>query len=702
MISFRKSKGVDNDAFKAEIRVQDWSKVETCENVDEAVTQWETLVLDIVDKHMPIRTKRVKKKQSPWLNEFLFDLMKKRDKIKKRAKLYNKENDWKEYRKMRNKVTFEIKKAKKQYYSDKIRESQGRSQSWEILKLLIPSKSSETTHTGDDSQKLASKFNSHFANVANAHAFENDKSKRIPLGNKQSDDISLKLSPVTEMDVLKEIFALKNKKSVGCDGISSYILKICGFEIVKSITYIINKSICEGKVPERWKVAKITPLFKKGDKSNPDHYRPISLLPCVSKVLERVIQRQLVKFLLDNNILTKHQSGFRTMHSTSTTLIKVTDEWLMSLDNGLYTGTVFVDLQKAFDLVDLDILLEKLTIMLGLKGKSLNWFHSYLNGRRIATSINNTLSSELPVTHGVPQGSILGPILFLLFINDLPNCFEKCSVHLYADDTVIYFSDKDPNIIECVINQELQKLDTWMTSNKLKINCTKTVCMLMGTKHMLRKHSALNLRIKNNNLSQVESFKYLGVVIDPGLKWNLHIDELCKKVGRMISYLGRVGKFVNESSLKLLYNSAIMPHFDYSDVIWHSAAKTNLDMLQKLQNRAGRIILKVKSCEHKSINEIHDILNWDALQKRNSKHTYSMVYKILHDMAPEYLREKFTYKSSCYSLRQSDNLTLPKPNTQNCKRTFLYRGSKLYNELPMNIRQSRSLAIFNKEIKMII
>ena len=205
--------------------------------------------------------------------------------------------------------------------------------------------------------------------------------------------------------------------------------------------------------------------------------------------------------------------------------------------------------------------------------------------------------------------------------------------------------------------------------------------------HVTKTYSALNLKIKN-------SFKYLGVVIDPGLKWTLHIDELCKKkVGRMISYLGRVGNFVNESSLKWLYNSAIMPHFDYSDVIWHSAAQTNLDMLQKLQNRAGRIILKVKSCEHKSINEMHDILNWDTLQKRNSKHTYSMMYKILHDMTPEYLRENVTYKSYFYSLRQSENLALPIPNTQNCKRTFEYRGSKLYNELPMNIRQSGATSI---------
>ena len=334
------------------------------------------------------------------------------------------------------------------------------------------------------------------------------------------------------------------------------------------------------------------------------------------------------------------------MHSTSTTLIKVTDDWLHALDHGMYTGAVFVDLQKASDLVDLDILIDKLISILKLNGTSLSWFHNYLNGRYITTSINNTLSSELPVTHGVSQGSIFGPILFLLFINDMPSCFKKCAVHLYADDTVIYHSNEDPKVIESVLNQELLKLHNWMGQNRLKINCSKTVCMLIGTKHMLRKRGTMNLKISNTHISQVQCFKYLGIFIDSELKWNIHIDEVCKKVSKMISYLGRVRHFVNESSLKLLYNSAIMPHLDYGDVIWQSAAKIHLDQLQKLQNRAGLIVLRVKPTEHKSTNQIHDILNWECLQNRTIRHTCSMMYKILHNMAPEYLRDRFIYKST--------------------------------------------------------
>ena len=214
----------------------------------------------------------------------------------------------------------------------------------------------------------------------------------------------------------------------------------------------------------------------------------------------------------------------------------------------------------------------------------------------------------------------------------------------------------------------------------------------------VEKSKSLNLNINNSRILQVDNFKYLGVHIDSELSWTVHISELCTKVSKMVSFLGRLSSFVDESQLRLLYNSVIMPHFYYGDIVWHSACKSHLEIIQKLQNRAGRIILKVKSPENKSISEIHDILKWYTLQDRTDKHIYCMMYKILNGMAPDYLKEKFTYKSINYFLRHGENLTLPKPNTQKCKRTFLYRGVKMYNDLPCDIRQSSSLAVFNKKL----
>ena len=191
------------------------------------------------------------------------------------------------------------------------------------------------------------------------------------------------------------------------DGISSYILKTCATEIFRIIAYLINKSITDGVVPCQWKIAKIIPLHKKGDKCQPDNYRPISLLPCVSKLLERVVQKQLLNYLNDNDILVKEQSGFRSKHSTTTALIKVTDKWLEAIDQGKCTGCVFVDLHKAFDTVNHQILIKKLSDI-GVQVTSIIWFQNYLMKRRIRTSIGQTLSEELSLDYGVPQGSILG------------------------------------------------------------------------------------------------------------------------------------------------------------------------------------------------------------------------------------------------------------------------------------------------------
>ena len=312
--------------------------------------------------------------------------------------------------------------------------------------------------------------------------------------------------------------------------------------------------------------------------------------------------------------------------------------------------------------------------------------------------MKNNLSEEYPLSNGVPQGSLLGPILFAIFINDLSSLFTKCSFHLYADDTVLYYSHENPQVVESVLNDELKNVINWMNLNKLKLNCTKTVGMLLGTRHMLTKKNTLSLKINNTILESVHNVKYLGCFIDQELKWNIHIENMCSKIGKMIGYLRRIKYFVNESILKMIYTSIILPHFDYADVVWQSASKKYLESLQKLQNRAGRVILNINPYSHVSTSHIHDILEWDKLDVRQKNHMHIMMFKIINDLAPEYLKQLIMYKPNSHYLRNSSHLSLPKPRTDRCKQTFYYRAASLYNTLPYDVRSASTIQSFKTKL----
>ena len=586
------------------------------------------------------------------------------------------------------------KKSKRSYYTEHLTKEQNACKSWKTLASLLPKKGSTSQPPASQCQSMANQFNHHFANVATGLISDSSQNEPANSNTDSSLKYPFKLCTVSEDDILKEIQLLKNKKSVGLDGISVKILKMSRNEIAKPITSLINKSITLGKVPKKWKIAKIIPLHKKGDRSIPNNYRPISILSCLSKILERIIQKQLIHHLNVNNILTIEQSGFRPKHSTSTALIKVTDEWLKAMDKGMYTGAVFVDLQKAFDLVNVKCLLNSL-LKIGISGISLKWFEDYLSDRKIVTAIGNCISQELPIGLGVPQGSILGPLLFILCINDLPSVFDSCSVHLYADDTVLYFSHKDPHTVQSILQQELVKLDEWITKKKLKINYDKTVSMLIGNRHMIKRHNRLDLSIKGHDIDQVPNVKYLGLYIDAELKWDVHVDHLCQKVGRMISFLRRLRQFINRKHLNLIYRTVILPHLDYADIIFQSSSEQLLNQMQKLQNRAGRIILKIKPQYHFSVSSMHEILHWETLKSRQTLHIQNMMFKILNNLTPSYLQENIFYSDKPYHLRHN-NLTLPKPRTNSCKRTFFYRGIKLYNSLPTHIRDCPTFPLFKR------
>ena len=393
-VTYRKSKGVDIDTFKADLSKQNWVEVEEENCIDESTCKFEKLLFEVVNKHMPVKTKRVRKTQSPWLNETIFKLMKERDLLKSKAIKTKNKSIWKDYRVLKNKVTSLITKSKRKYFTEQLTKDQSRNNSWKTLSSVLPKKCSSSQPPPSQCQSMANEFNHHFANVA-TNLISDSTETVVESGDKMSTDSAtrepcvqypLTFSTVSESEILKEIQQLKNKKSVGLDGISVKVLKMSKDVIVRPITFLINKSITQGKVPNKWKIAKIIPLHKKGDRSISNNYRPISILSCLSKILEKVIQKQLVQHLNRNNILTIEQSGFRPKHSTSTALIKVTDEWLKSLDNGLFTGAVFVDLQKAFDMVNPKCLLNKLSTI-GINGPSLKWFENYLSDRRIVTPV---------------------------------------------------------------------------------------------------------------------------------------------------------------------------------------------------------------------------------------------------------------------------------------------------------------------------
>jgi len=321
------------------------------------------------------------------------------------------------------------------------------------------------------------------------------------------------------------------------------------------------------------------PIYKEGDRRTLGNYRPISILPIVSKVFEKEIFKQLYKHLNDNNLISKFQSGFRPGHSTITVLTQMCDNWYENMDNGKLTGVVFIDIRKAFDSIDHAILLQKLAYY-GVSQLEHTWFQSYLANRQQQCHVNGSLSTKREIICGVPQESILGPLLFLIYVNDFPNCLKKTAPCLYADDTQIFASSHDPVELANDINSDLVNITNWLNVNKLQSHSSKTKLMIIGSKQNLNnKAGDLNpsITMNNNLLSCVVSNKCVGVDIDETLCFRIHVEDICKKICSGVGILRRIKPFVPQGSLVTLYKSLIQPYFDYCAPLWDTCDKANLE-----------------------------------------------------------------------------------------------------------------------------
>ena len=555
------------------------------------------------------------------------------------------------------------------------------------MKKILPGEKKVTSPSitingfvSSDKQCIANAFNTFFASAASKLM----ATLRSTCGHNQRDpNTSVRQYPpfnfleISEEFVLSQLRGLKSGKAVGLDRIPARLLKDSADIVVKPVTFIINTSLRTAKVPCDWKSARVIPLFKKGKADEMDNYRPISILPVLSKVLERAVHIQLYKYLQKNKILSPYQCGFRKCHSTEFAALSFSDNIRRNMDQGQLTGAVFIDLLKAFDTVDHAVLLDKLS-NLGIVDKEHGWFTDYLSNRTQVVEFHGVTSTPEAISVGVPQGSILGPLLFILHINDLPEVVSECNILMYADDTVLYCSSSKASVIQDKLIADLAKIDHWLSFNSLFINVTKTEAMLFGTAPRLSAVNSFSITLNNNVIKRVFHFTYLGIVFDDCLSWNEQIKQLISKAGKRVGMLGRLRRSLTRESANVVYCSLIRPILEYCASVWGCCGEGHKQGLEALQNRAARIVARtVRS------NPAMDVLKWPTLEERRRKTVFKLVKKCLQGQCPQYFKEYFKRNDTIHAraTRQSNLLHPPAVRTEIAKRSFYYYGCTLFNEL---------------------
>ena len=485
--------------------------------------------------------------------------------------------------------------------------------------------------------------------------------------------------------------------------------------IAAPLAHVINLSLIQGVVPDDLKSASVVPLFKKNDKLCVGNYRPVSILNIISKILERVVYDQVEKYFQDQDLLYKYQSGFRRGYSTDTCLIHLSDFIRGENDKGNVVGMVLLDLQKAFDTVDHSILLMKLRAS-GLGDDITMWLQSYLSDRKQLVDVSGTFSSSENISCGVPQGSILGPLLFLIYVNDM-SAVVKHKLLLYADDSSILVSDKSISTVEKMLSDDLKQVSEWLIDNKLSLHLGKTESILFGSRQKLRSQSFLNISCDGTPISSTSSVKYLGVTIDQNLSFTSMAESVIKKANARLKFLYRKKEFLSTDTKRLLVMSLIQCHVDFSCSVWYTGLTQMLkNKLQVTQNKLIRFILNLHPRSH--IGKEHFTrLNWLPIESRVNQITLCHVFKISSKLAPLYMEDNFTpvsnihNKNTRFRVRTQSDSPNTDLNMHDCnrfaiprvkgsgKKSFAFNGCTLWNSLPQHIRDAKSIPSFKHSVR---
>ena len=701
---------IDKEKFNQRLLDTNWNNIlSEDQSVDELCEIFTTTFLNFARECIPTKLVTVRNNDKPWFNGELRREIRIRDRLRKKAIKSKRECDLVKYKRQRNRVNNLKKGAKEKFEANLdnlILENIPNSKNyWKIMKMLIKSNKSSTNipplqnivnddsigNIAHDDVEKCSILNKYFCTISQV----DDTNVLLPeFGSKtQNKILNIQIEIAEIIDIIK---ILNPNKASGPDLISHKMLKMCPEQIAIPLQIIFNRSLRDNSYPSSWKTANVTAIFKKGDSSLPSNYRPISLISCVGKVLERIIFKHVYNHLFENKLIYRYQSGFLPKYSTVHQLLEMYNCILNSLEKKEISCFVFCDFSKAFDKIWHRGLLHKMKAY-GIDGNLLHWFENYLCDRKQKVVMNNSSSAICRISAGVPQGSVLGPLLFIIYINDIA---EKLSslCRLFADDTSFGCSSHDGQHIKSVVDRDLKELDEWSAKWLMSFNPEKTEIMIFSNVDT----PDLAFSLNNYDIPISKTHKHLGVTFSSDAKWNNHVDNIIASVTKHLNVLRKLKYQLCRKNLEKMYLVFIRPMFEYASEVWDNCGVGYSNKLESLQLEAARIVTGLPVFT--KIETVYQEVGWEPLYDRRKRRKLQMFYNIQSNNAPDYLRNQVPpciQSTTRYPLRNGQDIIVPFCRLSLTSESFFPSTIREWNKLDLTVRNTDSPAKFKSEVRKI-
>ena len=715
-IAFRSYKDFDEEAFKRDMDSLPLSVIETFDDVSDKHWAYSQLVMPVVNQHAPLKTRYETNRCAHMNSKLRKAIYIKRVARNRHLKAKGDDRLWEAYRKARNSYVNENRKSMQNYFQKECHAGAQSKSFWDAIKPYFSEKTTErpgiTLRDEEsvitDCNDVASVFSVYFRDIVRqmgngdeigtlsladiGELYENHPSVRIIQRDPQLNrtDNAFQFTCVSVSKVSKLLAEINTKKSTGYDQLPGKLVRKAAEAMAPMVTRLVNDMINQCHFPDDMKLAEIAPVFKKGDALDKSKYRPVSVLTCVSKVFEKVINQQFAAHFYGN--YAKNLSAYRKNCNTQSVLLKAVDDWKTALDQGKAVGALLMDLSKAFDVIPHGLLLAKMKAY-GYSDEVTSLMRSYLAGRKQRVKVKDARSEWITMNMGVPQGSVLGPTLFNVFLNDLLLHMDTAgvAVYNYADDnTLSVVSDTVGELIH-TINRHGTFMTEWFTENGMKANPDKYQAIIFGKAYNTPTHFSIH----GTDIIPGESVKLLGVHIDERLNFGNQAAAICKKASKQVNAMMRLARVMDTSTKLNVYASFILSNFMYCPAVW-LCNKTNLNQLEKVNCRALRFV-------YDDFNASYDELLLRGNHRRVKviiMHALATeVYKCLHDLSPEYLLSTFHFQSHDHNTRNQCVLVQPQFRTYSHGfQSFSYLGARIYNHLPNDIKNASCLNSFKRKL----